>query len=349
MAGAPLDLHATHIADIPDEILQLLALLLPTQAIGRLCQVSRRFNVILHDPEYVKSLCIRHGILVDSVAEASALFRAHYCVELGYFSYDTCVSLTGDNWHPLDVGRLTPRNRACQVTIDGVERAVLMTTSGVLFMFDQSLRQFTQPLPALPSKHARSGCALTVHCNVLYAIGCNASKSSVYSLRVSAEHPEWELETELRGAYERPSVGVIGGKLYISEHRFAECYDIVTGVIQNCSRSEVHSAGYCVYQGKLYVAGGLWRSTELLNSLQCYDPEADQWTRLADMQCYRQSLSLVEYRGRLWAVGGFNGQQGTHFVESYDVQSNTWRSECSMPSAGHAGGAVVIQCQYRSC
>lgn len=64
-----------------------------------------------------------------------------------------------------------------------------------------------------------------------------------------------------------------------------------------------HSAVF--FNGKVYVARGLNASSRdsCLNSVECYDPVEGNWTEIANMNHPRQLFSLVEYGGKLYAMG----------------------------------------------
>lgn len=55
-----------------------------------------------------------------------------------------------------------------------------------------------------------------------------------------------------------------------------------------------------------------------------YDPKTDQWTLIAPISSPRDAVGVCLLGDRLYAVGGYDGQQYIKDVESYDPISNEW-------------------------
>ena len=70
---------------------------------------------------------------------------------------------------------------------------------------------------------------------------------------------------------------------------------------------------------KIYVTGGMG-SYQTLSSVNCYDPDTNTWSQMANMNIARSGHSLVSLQGRLYAIGG----DWVDDVEVYDPYSNTW-------------------------
>lgn len=57
-----------------------------------------------------------------------------------------------------------------------------------------------------------------------------------------------------------------------------------------------------------------------------YDPEQDNWKRLADMQEIRSNFSVVVHKKRLYAIGGDKDiSTNVDSVEMYNPDTDTWR------------------------
>ena len=68
-------------------------------------------------------------------------------------------------------------------------------------------------------------------------------------------------------------------------------------------------------------------SVRFFTSLICncrYDPKTDQWTMVAPISSPRDAVGVCLLGDRLYAVGGYDGQQYIKDVESYDPVSNEW-------------------------
>ncbi|BES95692.1 BTB And C-terminal Kelch [Nesidiocoris tenuis] len=64
-------------------------------------------------------------------------------------------------------------------------------------------------------------------------------------------------------------------------------------------------------QGRLYVCGG-WLEDEmtanrvLVDSIDCYDPKDDQWTRVATVPTPRYHTAIVAYNNKIYFIGGYH-------------------------------------------
>ncbi len=97
-------------------------------------------------------------------------------------------------------------------------------------------------------------------------------------------------------------------------------------------------ASAAVINGCIYVAGE--RNKEgVLKSVSKYCPETDTWREVAPMTTGRYSFALTPFDGRLWAIGGVDGDHHQlSSCESYDPVTDTWREEAPMKEGrwGHA-------------
>ena len=59
-------------------------------------------------------------------------------------------------------------------------------------------------------------------------------------------------------------------------------------------------------------------------SVDCYDPDINTWSQVANMNIARWGHSLVRVHGRLYAIGGYKGGVSVDGVEVYDPDNNTW-------------------------
>lgn len=98
-----------------------------------------------------------------------------------------------------------------------------------------------------------------------------------------------------------------------------------------------HHTGVVALDGLLYVVGGftkgglsVWRATA---TLYRYDPATQTWRELAPMPTARGALGVTAYQGRLYAIGGYDGDNNSAAVEVYDPQTDIWTSAATMPTA----------------
>ena len=82
------------------------------------------------------------------------------------------------------------------------------------------------------------------------------------------------------------------------------------------------------YFGRLYAVGGYdGASRQCLNVVECYDPEADTWTQVAEMSTRRSGAGVGVLDGQLYAVSIF----GIICISSIVKILPTRISVCSLP------------------
>ncbi|MFQ5508360.1 MAG: Kelch repeat-containing protein [Leptospirillia bacterium] len=85
----------------------------------------------------------------------------------------------------------------------------------------------------------------------------------------------------------------------------------------------------CVWQGKVYVFGGGGVRFASLNTVECYDPQADRWDLLTPMPTLRSGAHAAVVNGKIYVVGGGFCQDNGKFrflptVEIYDPATDSW-------------------------
>ena len=105
-----------------------------------------------------------------------------------------------------------------------------------------------------------------------------------------------------------------------------------------------------VLDNKIYVTGGTGAGCDrqIMSSVDCYDPDTNTWSEVANMNIERYSHSLVSLHGRLYAIGGFYGLKvGVDSVEVYDPDNNTWTLlQHNMDGKVLLSGASLIKKYY---
>ena len=114
--------------------------------------------------------------------------------------------------------------------------------------------------------------------------------------------------------------------------------------IASMSMPRTGAAG-AVIDGKLYAVGG-YKEKEFLNSVERYDPVADQWDpteTVAPMTTARANSGAVVLAGKLYVIGGTKGHLGAlDTVECYDPTLNKWKVMPSMNSIREGPAAAVV-------
>lgn len=84
-----------------------------------------------------------------------------------------------------------------------------------------------------------------------------------------------------------------------------------------------HSASVIVLNGYIYVAGGI-DAGKMLTSVELYDPNIDEWTKMTPMNKARAAFGLIESNGFLYAMGG------TGTIEKFHPYKNVWTEVCKL-------------------
>lgn len=80
---------------------------------------------------------------------------------------------------------------------------------------------------------------------------------------------------------------------------------------------------FVFHSGKVYAVGGSDGQT-VLDTVECYDPEREEWAPVASMATPRVNVGVGVVDGKIYAVGGFSGKEFLNSVELYDPLQNRW-------------------------
>ncbi|PIO56240.1 kelch repeat protein [Teladorsagia circumcincta] len=106
-----------------------------------------------------------------------------------------------------------------------------------------------------------------------------------------------------------------------------------------CTRRK--KLGSAVVCGQLYAVGG--SDSSCLSSAEKYNPVANEWTAVADMNNTREGMALVVAEEQLYAVGGNHDGTFQETVEIFDFETNQWRHHSCMNVRRFLPGVAVIQ------
>ena len=112
-------------------------------------------------------------------------------------------------------------------------------------------------------------------------------------------------------------------------------------------------AGVAALDNKIYVTGG-YGNNQNMSSVDCYDPDTNTWSQMANMNIARYGHSLVSLHGRLYAIGGHyivdgvgGGGYRVDSVEVYDPDNNTWTLlQHKLDGRVYNTGAALIKKYY---
>lgn len=104
-------------------------------------------------------------------------------------------------------------------------------------------------------------------------------------------------------------------------------------------------ASSCVMNGKLYVFGLGWATTDSPNAVEEYNPETGEWRRRRNMPTPRAWQSATTVGQLCYVIGGGTLETGLRAdalttLEAYNPRKNSWISLAPLP-AGRSGAAAV--------
>ena len=78
------------------------------------------------------------------------------------------------------------------------------------------------------------------------------------------------------------------------------------------------------WEGSIYVAGGITSESDVLQTMEKFDPTLNTWQSKSSMSLKRRSFAMVEAGGLFYAIGGNNGTEAIGGCEVFDPKDNTW-------------------------
>lgn len=227
-----------------------------------------------------------------------------------------------------------------------------LKTLNTVESYDPKTKQW---MPEVAMATHRHGLGVSVLEGPMYAVGGHDGWSYLSTVeRWDPQSKQWSYVAPMSTPRSTVGVTVLGSKLYAvggrdgsSCLRSAECYDPHTNKWILCSPMTRRRGGVGVAacNGFVYAVGGhdAPASNPTSSRFDCverYDPKTDTWTIVAPISSARDAVGVCLLGDRLYAVGGFDGQQYISAVESYDAQNNEWTKVAPL-SVGRAGACVV--------
>ncbi|CBY10072.1 unnamed protein product [Oikopleura dioica] len=90
----------------------------------------------------------------------------------------------------------------------------------------------------------------------------------------------------------------------------------------------------------LIIVGG--QAPKAIKKVEAYDYKNECWQRLTDMTTRRCRAGVANYKGFIWAVGGFNGSQRVRTVDIFDPVKGEWNPGPPMDARRSTLGAAVL-------
>ncbi|MBM3242795.1 T9SS type A sorting domain-containing protein [Candidatus Poribacteria bacterium] len=97
--------------------------------------------------------------------------------------------------------------------------------------------------------------------------------------------------------------------------------------------------------GYIYAVGGWgppYPPTNVLNTVEKYNPGNNTWSPVAPMLTARTRHAAASVNGKLYAIGGWNGSHSLNTMEVYNPTTDIWSYVTSMPTPRYCLAASVV-------
>jgi hypothetical protein len=94
---------------------------------------------------------------------------------------------------------------------------------------------------------------------------------------------------------------------------------------------------------KIFVPGGMTGEGLPTNALEIYNPRQDIWETGSPMPYALSAYALVNFEGKLYLFGGWDGRQAQDNVLIYDPILNYWYEGSPLPIPSYFLGAVAME------
>ncbi len=84
------------------------------------------------------------------------------------------------------------------------------------------------------------------------------------------------------------------------------------------------------------------QAPKAIRNVECYDFKEERWFQVTDMDSRRCRCGVAVVRGKVYAVGGFNGALRVRTVDEYDPVKDKWSSVASMDARRSTLGVAVL-------
>ncbi|CAD5217498.1 unnamed protein product [Bursaphelenchus xylophilus] len=97
--------------------------------------------------------------------------------------------------------------------------------------------------------------------------------------------------------------------------------------------------------GIIYACGGLGMNTDYrpASKAEMYDPLAKKWMPVSSMNSVRTRVGVAAFNGKLYVMGGYNGQVRLDLVEVFDPNRNQWTHSQPLLTKRSAMATVVYR------
>eukprot|EP01062_Namystynia_karyoxenos_P001903 TRINITY_DN10662_c0_g1_i1.p1 TRINITY_DN10662_c0_g1~~TRINITY_DN10662_c0_g1_i1.p1 ORF type:complete len:636 (+),score=158.11 TRINITY_DN10662_c0_g1_i1:93-1910(+) len=217
-----------------------------------------------------------------------------------------------------------------------------------------------------PMRTERSKAAVAQHGGLVYVMGGYNGVAPLRSVECFDPSTEqWSGAPDMVEPRGAPAAVELGGYIYViggwkgnimsgphSALSSAERYDPREGVWSPIApmRYARSTPSAVVLYGCIYVLGGYngndpphqgAPADQRLMSVERYNPKTNSWDEVAPMRCGRSGEAAVAVDGRIFAIGGWDGQEHFDLVEVYSPVSDQWTVSSHLRTKRRDPAAVV--------
>lgn len=213
-----------------------------------------------------------------------------------------------------------------------------------------------QPMP-----FARAGVSSAVANGKVYVFGGSGGSSSYNNVQeYDPQTDTWQAKKNMPTARSGTSSVAVNGKIYVfggyTGNYFTwsggntldtvEMYDPATDTwtSKKSMPIQVGDVATAVYEGKIYVFGGLTNGAISVSNVNIYDPATDTWTAKTNMAQTIHSSIAVVLNDKIYLVGGVHlDGSGMHLksLKEYNPVTDTWSSKADLPVATASISATI--------
>ncbi|CAJ0582690.1 unnamed protein product, partial [Mesorhabditis spiculigera] len=85
--------------------------------------------------------------------------------------------------------------------------------------------------------------------------------------------------------------------------------------------------------GVIFCVGGRGTAGDPFKSVEAYDLRRDRWFAVPEMKSQRRHVGVVSAQGKLYAIGGHDGEDHLNTAECFDPATNQWTKVAPMSTA----------------
>lgn len=101
--------------------------------------------------------------------------------------------------------------------------------------------------------------------------------------------------------------------------------------------------------GIIFAIGGMLKPTAARSTMELYDPLTKEWSASSNMLTLRSRIGVAAAGRKVYAIGGFNGQDRLRTVEVFDYDKNSWSPIANMGQKRSALAATFYGNQLYVC